>query len=220
MGQLDPVTSFINKHVTSSSSRIFNRRNVLGRRIIELPTAVKKGLISNLFLPFSTCFLPRRPCTPAACGVRPWTSWTTWWSAACSLSSASETGSCSQTWELAAWRTSILSSCPSITPSPPLTGRSGPSRRATDGPVVQIRKEADSFGENSLLSLVFFFPAGLRCRRLELHWITPWRISPWFSTVHSCLPALSCLTLHSSSLASAFICFCERRGQTRTGGGV
>lgn len=35
----------------------------------------------------------------------------------------------------------------------------------------------------------------------------PWRISPWFSIVHSYLLALSCLILHSFSLASAFICF-------------
>lgn len=104
----------------------------------EFPTAVNKGLISSLFHLFSMCFLLRRRCTPAACGVRPWTSWTTWWSAACSPSSASETGFCSQTWELAAWRTSILSSCPSITPSPPLTGRCGPSRRFHRRPVMQI----------------------------------------------------------------------------------
>lgn len=72
-------------------------------------------------------------------------------------------------------------------------------------PAKQMYEEVDEFGENSFLSLVF--PTGLRCRRLELHWIMPWRISPWFSIVHNYLRVLSWLTLHSSSSASAFICF-------------
>lgn len=149
------------------------------------------------------CFLLRRRCIPAACGVRPWTSWTMWWSAAFFLSSALETGFYSQTWELVAWRISIPSSCQSITPSPRLTGRSGPCQHAHRLPTMLIYQVV--FRENSFLSLVF--PTGLRCRRLELHWIMPWRISPWFSIVHSYLLALSCLIVHSSSSASAFICF-------------
>lgn len=67
-------------------------------------------------------------CSAAACGVRPGTTWTRWWSTACCLSSTPETGSCSPTRgpTVRAIHCARPPTPPhplSITSSPPQTGR-------------------------------------------------------------------------------------------------